>query len=139
MCLKKRIYLHIRCSYSESHASRSQHGMRGCCASLDVATPRHSSLLAKLAPACRQLLDTDAVFETRDALFLGYSSSFQLAHFTTNCTSLLSYRSHYRTAFFSSSGCPAFWSRNAQLPAAWFPMFSASSVILSFSCAVNER
>ena len=33
----------------------------GCCGSLAVAMLCHSPLLAKLAPTCQQLLDTDAV------------------------------------------------------------------------------
>ena len=60
MCLKKRVNLHVHIatvSLTQVEAST----VCGCCASLAVATPCHSPLLAKSAPACWQLLDTDAV------------------------------------------------------------------------------
>ena len=104
------------------------------------------------------LTQTQCSFETRDALFLGYSQSFQLAHFTTNCTCLLSFivRAIAQSFFklcempddYYSSQVAFYFLRQSRiqlsltsyvLPAAWFPMFSASSVILSFSFAMNEQ
>ena len=144
-----------RCSYSEYDASRSQHGVRVLCIVCHCcAIPRYQPSRHPLAGS--YLTQTQYSFETRDAMFLGYSQSFGIL--------IVFYLSRNRTAFFQApdaslsgrevpddnyfSQVAFYFLRQSQiqlsltsyvLPAAWFPIFSASSVTLTFSFAVNER
>ena len=60
MYLKKRVNLHVRIA-TVSLPQVEASAVCRCCVSLAVAMLCHSLLLAKSAPACRQLLDTGAV------------------------------------------------------------------------------
>ena len=133
---------------------------------------RHCHAAPIPATSCRHplarrfLTEMQCSFETRDE-FLGYGQSFHLAHFTSNCASILSFIVHviaqpfikFRMPRFLAAKCPTirptillfkshFFLRKSRiqlsltsyfLPAARFSMFSAFSIILSFSFAVNEQ
>ena len=140
--------------------------MCGCYAWLAVATPCRSLLLAvgarspaitwqRYSVALKPVMPSSLV----TARAFNWHISLVTAHH------IVFYRPRNRTVFFKfwmprflAAKCPMiticllklcfvfalvtkiqFLLTSSFLPAAWFPMFSASSIILSFSFAVNER
>ena len=159
--MKKRVILHIRCSCSESHASRSR---CRCYTSLAVATPfpATSQVGTRLPAATWHRCSIALKSVMHCSLVIARAFNWHISLLLR--IRIVFYRSRNHTAFFqapdaSLCGCEMpddyyssqvsfYFLRQSRiqlsltsyfLPTARFPMFSASSIILSFSFAVNER